>query len=209
MMDLDIVLKDVLSKKLQITTALDIIKERLAYLEGQLRQISPFELQHNEPSIDPIIEEEPEEIRPILYTIQKLSKALHQPPSLRDYAVSQTSFIEEIREAVSIEFNNASSVFQKVARNSDIGKLKFNGTLKELCLWLEEVQKEGKLEIPPARTAIISCFLINNRDISPESYSATKSRLKNASDEEKKRQERSKHRNKLLGKSTNQSSPGS
>jgi hypothetical protein len=209
MMDLDIVLNDVLSKKLQITTALAIIKENLAFLEGQLRQISPFESQHEEPCFDPIIEEEPEEIRPILYTIQKLSKALHRPPYLRDHIAIQENFIEEIREVMNDELDNVVDVVQKVTRNSSFGKLKFRGTLRELCIWLDEMQKAGILEVAPGRSAVISCFQVDNRDIQPESYSVTKSRLKKAQEDEEERKAHARHKEELLGTVVNQSSPGS
>lgn len=208
-MELDLVLKEVISKKMQITMALDIIKEKLAYLEGQLRQISPFELQQEEPGFDPIIEDEPEEIRPILYSIQKLSKALHRPPYFKDLTAFQDSFEERLREVVSRELDSVADLTQKVTRNSNLGKLKFKGTLLELCIWLDEIQKAGKLEVAPTRSAIIDCFLIDNREISPGSYSATKSRLKKAKEDEEERKAHAKHKEELLGTAVNQSSPGS
>lgn len=208
-MELDLVLNEVISKKMQITMALDIIKEKLAYLEGQLRQIPLFQLQYEEPSIDPIIEDEPEEIRPILYTIQKLSKALHRPPYFKDLADFQEGIEEGIREVVSRELDNVVDFTQKLTRNSNMGKLKFKGTLLELCIWLDEIQKAGKLEVAPTRSAIIDCFLIDNREISPGSYSATKSRLKKAKEDEEARKAHAKHKEELLGTAVNQSSPGS
>jgi len=203
-MELDLLLKEVLSKKMQITMALDIIKEKLAYLEGQLQQIAPLE---RRPSIDPMIEEEPEEIRPILYTIQQLSRVIRHSTHSKDQIGFQEN-LEELRE-VSQELTAVKNVFQKVTSNSSLGKLKFNGTLQELCIWLDEMQEDRKFEVMPSRSAVISCFLIDNREILPESYSVTKSRLKKAKEEEKKRKARAEHMEELLGKSTNQSAPGS
>ena len=54
-----------------------------------------------------------------------------------------------------------------------------------------------------------SCFQVNDRDIPPQSYSVTRSRLNSAKKAEKDREARAKRRAELLGKATNQSSPGS
>ncbi len=203
-MDLDRLLEEVLSKKMQITMALNIIKEKLAYLEGQLQQIAPLE---RRPSFDPIIEEEPEEIRPILYTIQQLSRAIRHSTHSKEQIGFQEN-LEELRE-VSNELTAVKNVFQKVTNNSSLGKLKFNGTLQELCIWLDKMQEDKKFAVMPSRSAVISCFLIDNRDISPESFSVTKSRLRKAKEKEKKRKARAEHMDELFGKAPSQSSIGS
>jgi len=206
-MELDLVLKEVISKKMQITMALDIIKEKLAYLEGQIYQLSPLDFQRAEADSDPIIEDEPEEIRPILYTIQQLSRIIRRSTYYRNKVGFQENF-EELKE-VSHELTAVKNVFQNVTANSSLGKLKFKGSLQELCIWLDEMQENGRFEVAPARSAVISCFLIDNRNISPDSYSATKSRLKKAKEDEEARKAHAKHKEELLGTAVNQSSPSS
>jgi len=206
-MELDLVLKEVISKKMQITMALDIIKEKLAYLEGQIYQLSPLDFQRAEADSDPIIEDEPEEIRPILYTIQQLSRIIRRSTYYRNKVGFQENF-EELKE-VSHELTAVKNVFENVTANSSLGKLKFKGSLQELCIWLDEMQENGRFEVAPARSAVISCFLIDNRNISPDSYSATKSRLKKAKEDEEARKAHAKHKEELLGTAVNQSSPSS
>lgn len=81
--------------------------------------------------------------------------------------------------------------------------------MRDLCYWLDEMQEAGVLEVAPGRSAVISCFQVNNRDISPESYSVTRSRLKKAKEDDEKRKAHAKHKEELLGTAVNQSSPSS